>query len=113
MLEKRAADVLIPDIAGCGGILELLEIAAMAEAFSVAVSPHNYNSTTIAMAAMLHASALIPNLLPAEIYPDHVPHGTQFARVDFEIAGGAATLPRSPGLGVTIDETALTRLTGR
>lgn len=113
LLEKRAADVLSPDIAGCGGILELLEIAAMAEAFSVALSPHNYNSTTIAMAAMLHASALIPNLLPAELYPDHVAPGTQFASVDFQIEGSHATLPRSPGLGVALDEAALTRLAAR
>ena len=110
VLERRAADVLNPDIAGCGGILELLEIAAMAEAFSVMVSPHNYNSTTVAMAAMLHAAALIPNLLTAEIYPDFLARGESFARVDFEIRGGEATLPQSPGLGVAIDERALDAL---
>jgi galactonate dehydratase len=110
MLEKRAADVLNPDIAGCGGILELLEIAAMAEAFSVALSPHNYNSTTLAMAAMLHAAALMPNLLTAELYPDHVALGDLFAAADFAIVAGEATLPRSPGLGVTIREDALTAL---
>ncbi|MDJ0942636.1 MAG: mandelate racemase/muconate lactonizing enzyme family protein [Kiloniellales bacterium] len=112
MLEKRAADVLNPDIAGCGGILELLEIAAMAEAFSVAVSPHNYNSTTVAMAAMLHAAALLPNLLTAEIYPDFLARGAAFAETDFEIRDGEATLPQSPGLGVTLDEEALIALTG-
>lgn len=112
MLERRAADVLNPDIAGCGGILELLEVAAMAEAFSVAVSPHNYNSTTLAMAAMLHAAALMPNLLTAEIYPDYLARGAAFAEVDFEIRDGAATLPQAPGLGVRIDEEALIALTG-
>jgi galactonate dehydratase len=112
MLKQHAADVLNPDIAGCGGILELLEIAAMAEAFSVMVSPHNYNSTTLAMAAMLHASALIPNLLPAEIYPDYVAYGEQFAATDFQIIAGQATLPQAPGLGVTIKEDALTGLAG-
>jgi galactonate dehydratase len=112
ILERRAADVLNPDIAGCGGILELLEIAAMAEAFSVALSPHNYNSTTLAMAAMLHAAALMPNLLTAELYPDHVALGDRFAAADFAIVAGEATLPRSPGLGVTIREDALTALAG-
>ncbi len=110
MLERRVADVLNPDIAGCGGILELLEIAAMAEVSSVAVSPHNYNSTTVAMAAMLHVSVLIPNLLMAEIYPSYVDIGTQFAHCSFEIENGLATLPRSPGLGVEIDEKALSEL---
>ena len=110
MLEKRAADVLNPDIAGCGGILELLEVAAMAEAFSVAVSPHNYNSTTVAMAAMLHASALMPNLLTAELYPDHLAFGEKFAETGFEIVDGEASLPQSPGLGVAIREDALAAL---
>ena len=112
ILERRAADVLNPDIVGCGGILELLEIAAMAEAFSVAVSPHNYNSATFAMAAMLHASALMPNLLPAELYPGHVGHGAAFAEAGFAITDGHATLAQAPGLGVTVDEAALIALTG-
>lgn len=110
MLEKRAVDVLNPDIAGCGGILEMLEVATMAESFSVAVSPHNYNSTTVATAAMLHAAALMPNLLTAELYPDYVACGARFAETDFDIAAGEATLSGSPGLGVTIKEDALSTL---
>lgn len=109
MLGRGAADVLNPDIAGCGGILEILEIAAMAEPHSVAVSPHNYNSATVGMAAMLHVSALMPNLLTAELYPDCLAIGEAFAQVDFEITDGEATLPQSPGLGVSIDEAALAR----
>lgn len=107
MLEQRAADVLNPDIAGCGGILEILDIAAMAAPYSVLVSPHNYNSTTVAMAAMLHAAAAMPNLLTAELYPDYSGVGEAFAETDFEIADGFASLPQSPGLGVKMDETVL------
>ena len=61
LLEKRAADILNPDVSCVGGILELKEIAAMAEPFLVAVSPHNYNSTVLALAATVHASATMPN----------------------------------------------------
>ena len=110
MLEQRVADVLNPDIAGCGGILEILEIAAMAEAYSVALSPHNYNSNTVAFAAMLQVSAVMPNLMMAELYPDFTTSGERFAQVDWEITDGAATLPQAPGLGVTIDEAALAKL---
>ena len=45
---RKSADIINPDVANTGGILELKEIASMAEAYQVAVSPHNYNSTTIA-----------------------------------------------------------------
>ena len=57
VFESRAAGIINPDVANCGGILELREIAAMAEPFLVAVSPHNYNSTVLALAATVHASA--------------------------------------------------------
>ena len=39
-LETGAIDVLQPDISHCGGISELCRMAAMAEAYDVAVAPH-------------------------------------------------------------------------
>lgn len=107
ILQKRAADVLNPDIAGCGGILELMEIAAMAEAHSVMVSPHCWNSTTIAFSAMLQVCAMIPNSLPAELFFDYLAFGETLAQCGFEIRDGYATLPQAPGLGVTMNEEVL------
>jgi galactonate dehydratase len=63
VFEKRAADIINPDVCNCGGILELREIAAMAETYHIAVSPHNYNSTTLGLAATLQAAAGMPNFL--------------------------------------------------
>ncbi|HAH15110.1 MAG TPA: mandelate racemase/muconate lactonizing enzyme family protein, partial [Chloroflexi bacterium] len=39
VFDKRAADIINPDICNVGGILELKEIGAMAEAHAVAVAP--------------------------------------------------------------------------
>ena len=61
IFEKRAADYINPDICNCGGLLELKEIAAMAEPYHIAVAPHNYNSTTLGLAATVHACATMPN----------------------------------------------------
>ena len=47
IFEKQAADIINPDVCNVGGILELKEIAAMAEPYYVVVSPHNYNSTIL------------------------------------------------------------------
>jgi len=88
-------------------------VAAMAEAFSVAVSPHNYNSTTLGFAAMLHCAAVLPNLLTAELYPDFLAAGAAIAETDFEIAGGAAGLPQAPGLSVTMKEDVLAELAAK
>ena len=66
VFEKQAADIINPDVCNVGGILELKEIAAMAEPYFVAVSPHNYNSTTVGLAATLQVSLAIPNFLITE-----------------------------------------------
>ena len=49
VFEKQAADILNPDVCNVGGILELKEIAAMAEPYFVVISPHNFNSTTVGL----------------------------------------------------------------
>jgi galactonate dehydratase len=43
-LAARAADIINPDICNCGGVMAMLDIAAMAQPHAVAVAPHNYNS---------------------------------------------------------------------
>ncbi len=110
VLKLRAADILNPDIAGSGGILEMLEIAAMAEAHAAFVSPHCWDSMTVALAAVLQVCAVIPNAELAEIYPDYIVHGNQFCRPDFSIQNGMAILSDAPGLGINIDETELAKI---
>src|SRR5690606_14135612 len=68
VFRERAADIINPDVANCGGILELLLIAAQAETEMVAVSPHNYNSTLMALSATVHASACMPNFTITEYF---------------------------------------------
>ena len=110
VLDKRAADVLNPDIAGVGGILEMLEIGAMADAHSVKISPHSWNSTTVAFLAMLHTCAVMPNAIYAELYYDYLELGSEFADCDYTIEDGNARLPQKPGLGVEMNEEALRSL---
>jgi galactonate dehydratase len=68
VFERRAADIINPDICNCGGILELKEIAAMAEPYDIVVSPHNYNSVTVGLAASLQICTHIPNFLILEYF---------------------------------------------
>ena len=110
VLSKRAADVLNPDIAGAGGILEILEIGAMADAHSVKISPHNWNSTTVAFVAMLHVCAVMRNAIYGELYYDYLELGGEFAECDYVIENGFASLPQTPGLGIEMDEDALRKL---
>ena len=107
VFERRAADILNPDVCNCGGILELREIGAMAEAYHVAVAPHNYNSTTVGLAATLHASAGMPNFLITEYFVNFEEVGREIARQTIEAENGYITLPETPGLGIDLDEAAL------
>ncbi len=110
VLDKRAADVVNPDIAGAGGIVTMLEIGAMADAHSVMISPHSWNSTTVAFLAMLHTCAVMPNAIYAELYYDYLELGASFADCDYAIEDGYARLPKAPGLGVTMNEDAIQSL---
>ena len=107
VFERGAADIINPDVCNVGGILELKEIAAMAEAYFVAVSPHNYNSTTVGLAATLHAAATMPNFLITEYFVNLEELGREIAPEPWEVVHGYIDLPQSPGLGIDLDEAAL------
>ncbi len=107
VFEKRAVDIINPDVCNVGGILELKEIAAMAEPYFIVVSPHNYNSTTVGLAATLQVSACIPNFLITEYFVNLEPFGQTIALQPFEVVDSYITLPEAPGLGIDLDEETL------
>lgn len=107
LFEAGVADIINPDVCNCGGILELKEIAAMAEPYAVAVAPHNYNSTTIGLAATVHVSACIPNFLITEYFVNWEATGAEIARPPLVAHDGYIELPTAPGLGLELDEEAL------
>ncbi|MEX2229385.1 MAG: mandelate racemase/muconate lactonizing enzyme family protein [Dehalococcoidia bacterium] len=109
VFERQAADIINPDVCNVGGILELKEIAAMAEPYFVAVSPHNYNSTTVGLAATLQVSATLTNFLITEYFVNLEPWGREVAAPSFDVVDGYIALPGTPGLGIDLDEAALAR----
>ncbi len=109
VFEKRAADIINPDVCNVGGILELKEIAAMAEPYYIVVSPHNYNSTTVGLAATIQVSTTIPNFLITEYFVNLEAFGREIARDPFKVENGYIKVPDAPGLGIELDEQALAR----
>src|SRR5262249_8619188 len=109
VLTRRAADIINPDVCNCGGILELREIAAMAEPHHIAVSPHNYNSTTVGLAATLQAAAGMPNFLITEYFVNFEEVGRAISRTPLSVDNSYLTVPTIPGLGIDLDEDALAR----
>jgi galactonate dehydratase len=112
ILEARAADILNPDVSNCGGILELKEIAAMAEPFQVAISPHNYNSTTLSLSATVHAAAVMPNFVITEYFVPFVDVGDRICANQLRPKDGYIALPTAPGLGLEMKEAEMLMMPG-
>ncbi|HWD59390.1 MAG TPA: mandelate racemase/muconate lactonizing enzyme family protein [Stellaceae bacterium] len=102
-LAARAADILNPDICAIGGITALLDICVMAQPHAVVMSPHNYNSPLVGMAATVHVSAVIPNFRITEYFVNFADVCRDIAVTGLEVKDGWIDLPTTPGLGIDID----------
>ena len=109
VFERHAADIINPDICNVGGLLELREIASMAEASAVAVAPHGNNSTTVGLAASLQVAACIPNFLIMEYPVSWEPFANELAKNPLVAKDGYIDLPTEPGIGLDLDEAALAK----
>jgi galactonate dehydratase len=107
VFEQRAADIINPDVCSCGGLLEAKEIAAMAEPYYVAVSPHNYNSTAVGLAATLQLAACIPNFIITEYFSNFCQTAAEISLAPFIVEQGHIRVPSGPGLGLEMDDAAL------
>ena len=102
ILEKGAAAVLQPDLCHAGGITEVRLIAGMAEAYYAAIAPHNPLGP-ISLAAGIQMAASIPNFLCQE----QVSLGEGYLKEPFIIKEGFVEIPKTPGLGIELDENQL------
>ena len=103
VLSRRAADILNPDICAIGGISALMDICVMAQPHAVVMSPHNYNSPLVGMAATVAVSAVIPNFKITEYFVNFEGVCRDIATQSLAVKDGWIDLPTTPGLGIDID----------
>ncbi len=105
LLEKRACSVLQPDITHCGGLTAARRIAAMAEAYRVALAPHNPQGP-VSTAASLELGFATPSYIICETVHSDVPWRSEVVSEGFTVEKeGRIVRPNSrPGLGIEIDE---------
>ena len=108
--ERGIVDVIQPDLSHAGGISEVRRVAAMAEAYDVAVAPH-CPLGPLAFAACLQIAASTPNFVIQEMSLgihyntdgyDLLTYLTD--KSAFDMADGSVGITTAPGLGVSIDE---------
>ena len=121
-LTKRAYDIVQPDVINVGGISEMRNVSMHANTMGIQVNPHVWGSP-IMIAATLHVVCTVPpcpesfiaepfeqepvmeyDRTPSEIR-DHLCHES------FQMEKGHLKVPDGPGLGVTVNEKVLEKLT--
>lgn len=109
LVERRAADILQPDVIHAGGFLETKKIAAMAEPCYMSIAPHN-SAGPGCTAASIHLAACIANFKIQETFDDFAePWLREAVRGAPQARDGAFDLPWAPGLGIELDEDVIRR----
>jgi L-alanine-DL-glutamate epimerase-like enolase superfamily enzyme len=99
LLQHRAVDIAIIDLARAGGITPWRRIAAVAQAHHVPVCGH------VIPEMHVHLLAAIPNAFMVE----NVPRSAAILREMPALEDGCLVAPKPPGLGLELDEAAVTR----
>src|SRR6185312_11671950 len=104
LLEKRAADIIMPDIQKVGGLSEGRKVANMAQAYYVPFAPHCVVSP-IGTMSTAHVCASIPNFLVCEWHwINHLDLWKNWVKEGEIIQKGYVTVTDKPGFGVEMDE---------
>ncbi len=109
ILESGSVDIIQPDVSHAGGISEVVRIAAMAEAYDVALAPH-CPLGPIALASCLQVDAVAYNALIQEqslgIHYNQEADLLDYLsdKTIFDYRDGFVAVPSGPGLGIEIDE---------
>jgi len=99
LLQHRAVDIAIIDLARVGGITPWRRIAALAQAYQVSVCGH------VIPEIHVHLLAAVPNAFMVE----YVPRSAAIMRDMPTLEDGCLVAPKAPGLGLELNETAIRR----
>jgi len=112
LMDRGKVDVIQPDIGRAGGLTECLRIARLANDRGLLCTPHGWKSG-LTVAAEVHLSAAAENVpfieyMVPELWPSVIRR--ELVRPEFAPQDGVIELPRTPGLGVELNEEVVGRL---
>ena len=104
MIEKRAIDIIHPDLLTAGGMAETKRIADYAERYGLPTALH-FAGSPIAFMANLHCAAAIPSFVALELHALDLPfwQGLVTGLPEKLISEGYVQVPEKPGLGVDLN----------
>ena len=104
MIEKRAIDIIQPDLLTAGGMLETKKISDYAERYGLPTVLH-FAGSPIAFMANLHAAAAMPSFIALEHHGLDLPFWRNLVTglPEDYLQGGYVQVPEKPGLGVDLN----------
>jgi L-alanine-DL-glutamate epimerase-like enolase superfamily enzyme len=108
LCRNHAVDIIHPDLATSGGILETKKIGDGAQEYGVPMAMH-FAGTPVSCMANVHCAAATENFLVMENHSVDVPWWSDLVEgVEKPIVNkGFITVPDKPGLGITLNEAAV------
>ncbi|MCA9836053.1 MAG: mandelate racemase/muconate lactonizing enzyme family protein [Trueperaceae bacterium] len=104
LLQNQATDIIMPDLAKAGGIMEAKRIADIADAYYVPIAPHNVSSP-LGMMASCHVMAAVPNFLLLEFHGREISWWQDLCEGDKPfIENGFMSVSDKPGIGVELND---------
>ena len=111
MIDRRAMDIIQPDVSLCGGIGGALFVAQLAALSRIGCVPHCWGAD-IVITASIHLLSLLPDphwgfptdtpLLEMDLSEN--PWRNGLAKEPYEVDDGWIQVPTKPGLGIEVDE---------
>jgi len=105
LLAQGGCQYVRPDVGLAGGLTHTKKIAALAESYHAAVVTHNCLGPVLT-AASVHLDATIPNFVVQEYSMVDERVESSVFQTSVRRRGGYLEVPETPGLGVTLSETA-------
>lgn len=114
LCDAQAVDIVHPDLATSGGLLETKKIGDYAQERGVQMALH-YAGTPISFMANVHCAAATENCMVLEYHPEgeEIPEWTNMVKTTGSlplITNGFANVSNAPGLGVELDEVEVKKL---
>ncbi len=93
MIDKKACDILMPDLQRIGGLTEMRRVAALADAHNMSISTHIFTEQSLCIAGSS------PNCMSVE----HMPWFSSLFNEEMVIKDGLIEIPDRPGTGFTFN----------
>lgn len=105
IIERRAADILQPDVTVVGGVSEWMKVAALASAYRLPLAPHYVWDVHV------HLAAATPSVIIQEYFEreSDLVNFDDVMRNPLRPENGVLKVPEGPGLGAKLDEEAVQR----